>query len=122
MEERMKRQQLAINSVYTRQKDLVEALDAYASAGFRQVEFVLPLVKEWMAAGHGLDEVRGLLRERGLRPIGGFQTHVACFEQGEARQANHALHLENARLIHDLGGGTLVVGTDGPREAVADRM
>ena len=33
----MKREQLAINSVSTRQKGLVEALDAYAAAGFRQM-------------------------------------------------------------------------------------
>ena len=29
---------------------------------------------------------------------------------------NHALHLHNAELIHQLGGGTLVVGTDGPTQ------
>jgi 2-keto-myo-inositol isomerase len=113
----VKREQLAINSVSTRQKDLVEALDAYAAAGFRQVEFVLPLVKDWLAEGHTVDDVRGLLAERNLRAIGGFQTHVACFAAGEARQTNHELHLTNARLIHDLGGGTLVVGTDGPQAA-----
>src|SRR6185312_14089952 len=101
--------QLAINSVSTRQKDLVEALDAYAAAGFRQVEFVLPLVKDWLAEGHTVDDVRGLLKERNLRAIGGFQTHVACFASAEARQANHELNLANAQLIHDLGGGTLVV-------------
>ena len=58
-----------------------------------------------------------LLEERGLRAIGGFQTHVACFAPDEARQANREIHLANARLIHDLGGGTLVVGTDGPQGA-----
>src|SRR5579859_833702 len=115
MESGMKREQLAINSVSTRHSGLVEALDAYAGAGFRQVEFVLPLVKDWLGQGHGVDEVRRLLEERGLRAIGGFEAHVACFAPEESRQSNHELHLTNARLIHDLGGGTLVVGTDGPR-------
>jgi len=115
----MKREQLAINSVSTRHADLVEALDAYAGAGFRQVEFVLPHVKDWMAAGHSLDDVRLLLAERGLRCIGGFQAHVQCFGDAETRAANLELHLANAQLIHDLGGGTLVVGTDGPPAGAA---
>ncbi len=118
----MKREKLAINSVSTRQADLVQALDAYAAAGFRQVEFVLPLVKDWLAAGHTVDDARGLLKERNLRAIGGFQTHVACFAPPEARQANHEIHLANAQLIHDLGGGTLVVGTDGPQAAEREAM
>jgi sugar phosphate isomerase/epimerase len=113
----MKKEQLAINSVSTRQGDLVEALDAYAAAGFRQVEFVLPLVKDWLARDHDVTDVRRLLEDRDLRAIGGFQTHVACFAPDDARQANHAIHLDNARLIHELGGGTLVVGTDGPQGA-----
>jgi 4-hydroxyphenylpyruvate dioxygenase len=111
----MRREQLAINSVSTRQSDLVEALDAYAAAGFRQVELLLPLVKDWLAKDHTVDDVRRLLEERGLRAIGGWQTHVACFAPPEARQANQEIHLTNARLIHDLGGRTLVVGTDGPQ-------
>jgi 4-hydroxyphenylpyruvate dioxygenase len=122
----MRREQLAINSVSTHQKDLVEALDAYAAAGFRRVEFVLPLVKEWLAAGHTVDEVRGLLEQRGLRAAGGFQSSVTCFAPLEAQRTNHDLHVANAQLIHDLGGGTLVVGTDGPpepdRQAMGDPL
>ncbi|MBC8075631.1 MAG: sugar phosphate isomerase/epimerase [Chloroflexales bacterium] len=110
----MRREQIAINSVSTRQRDLVEALDAYAAAGFRSVEFVLPLIKGWLAAGHTVADVRGLLEERGLRSIGGFEAPVVCFGEGTAQAANHALQRANAQLIHDLGGGTLVVGTDGP--------
>jgi 2-keto-myo-inositol isomerase len=110
----MQRSQLAINSVSTTHADLPQALSAYAQAGFSNVEFVLPLVKNWLAQGHSLDEVRSLLDSYHLRSIGGFQAAVECFSPPESQQANHALHLENARLIHELGGGTLVVGTDGP--------
>jgi 2-keto-myo-inositol isomerase len=110
----MKESQVAINSVSTRHADLVEALDAYASAGFQNVEFVLPHIKEWMKAGHSVEEVKKLLAERNLRSIGGFEASVECFSSPESQASNHALHLENARLIHELGGGTLVVGTDGP--------
>lgn len=110
----MREQQLAINSVSTRQSGLEEALAAYAAAGFTQVEFVLPLVKDWLAQGHGISDARALLDGHGLRPIGGFQVALECFSEPESQQANHAIQRENAELIHALGGGTLVVGTDGP--------
>ncbi len=110
----MRIEQLAINSVSTRHADLEEALAAYASAGFRNVEFVLPLVHEWLGTGHTVADVRRLLERHDLRAIGGFHIHVACFGDAEAQRANHATHLRNAALIHELGGGTLVVGTDGP--------
>ncbi len=113
----MKRSQLAINSVSTRQNNLEEALVAYAAAGFRNVEFVLPLVKDWMKQGHSVDDVHALLAKHHMKAIGGFQTHVECFTTPESRRANHAIHVENAQLIHALGGGTLVVGTDGPGQA-----
>lgn len=118
----MRREQLAINSVTTKHADLPAALDAYAGAGFRNVEFVLPLVKDWLAAGHSVADVRDALAKRNLRAIGGFQTHVVAFGDEAARAANHAIHLENARLIHELGGGTLVVGTDGPPQASVDAL
>ena len=110
----MKRSQLAINSVSTKQADLPAALSAYSKAGFSNVEFILPLVKDWLAQGHALEEVRNLLASHHLHSIGGFQAAVECFSAPEAQQANHTLHQQNARLIHELGGGTLVVGTDGP--------
>lgn len=116
----MNRAQLAINSVSTRHRDLEEALDAYAAAGFRNVEFVLPLVKDWLARGHTFQDARELLAARELRSIGGFETHLICFGAPEARWANHDLHLANARLIDALGGGTLVVGTDGPPQPLPD--
>ena len=112
----MRRTQLAINSVSTKQSGLEEALTAYASAGFRNVEFVLSHVKAYLAQGHSLDAVRHLLHQQQLNAIGGFETHVVCFGSQEAQQANHELVVENAQLIHDLGGGTLVVGTDGPSD------
>jgi 4-hydroxyphenylpyruvate dioxygenase len=115
----MQRAQLAINSVSTKQSGLEEALAAYAQAGFRNVEFVLPHVKAYLAQGHSLDAVRYLLQQQQLRAIGGFETSVACFGSREAQQTNHELLLKNAQLIHDLGGGTLVVGTDGPSESVS---
>lgn len=110
----MRTDQLAINSVTTRQADLPEALAAYANAGFRQVEFHLPLVHAWLDAGHTTADTRALIADHGLRCIGGFQTGVESFSTQLSQRTNHAIVLRNARILHDLGGGTLVVGTDGP--------
>ncbi len=118
----MQLSQIAINSVSTRQQSMEEALDAYAAAGFKNVEFVLPLVKGWLAQGHTTDDLRELLADRGLRAIGGFETGVECFSAPESQRANHEIHLTNARLIHDLGGGTLVVGTDGPPQPSVEAL
>ncbi len=112
----MQRSQLSINSVSTTHNGLEEALAAYASAGFRQVEFVMPLVKDYIAHNHTLADVRALLARYQLRSIGGFETHVVCFGAPDAQQANFDLLVNNARLIHELGGGTMVVGTDGPAQ------
>ena len=110
----MRPDQLAINSISTRQADLLAALTAYAAAGFRNVEFHLPLVRDWLAAGHTTGDTRDLIASHGLRCIGGFQLAVEAFSTQLAQRTNHAEHLRNARILHDLGGGTLVVGTDGP--------
>lgn len=109
----MKQSQLAIATVTTRQKDLVEALDAYAQAGFPNVEFVLTLVKDWLREGHSVEDVLQLLDERHMHCIGGFETTVTCFGTPEEIAANHALHVSNAKLVQQLGGRVMVVGTDG---------
>ncbi len=93
-----------------------EALDAYAAAGFRNVEFQLAPVKEWLAAGRDVTDWKRLLDERELRCIGGFEAGVLCFAEPAAMRANHELHIQNARLLHELGGGVMVVGTDGPEQ------
>jgi len=69
----MKVSQLAINTVSTRQSSLEEALEAYAAAGFRQVEFQLGHLKDWLALGHTVADVGVLLATYGLHCIGGFQ-------------------------------------------------
>lgn len=118
----MKRSHLGINSITTTNADLPEAVAAYAAAGFRNVEFHLPLVHSWIAAGHTVSDMRSLLADHDLRSIGGFHLAVECFSDADRQRANHAVHLENARLLHDLGGGTLVVGTDGPETAMLEAL
>lgn len=118
----MLRSQLAINSITTRQGSFEEALDAYSAAGFPQVEFHLPLLKDWLASGHSVDDAKRALTERNLTGIGGFQAPIECFSDTSAREQNRALHLENARLIDALGGGTLVMGTDGPATPSLDAL
>ena len=116
----MKRHQLAINSVSTIRAGLADSLAAYHVAGFRQVEFPLCHVREYLAQGHALVDVRRLLERYDMRCIGGFDTIVECFSPPEQRARNHARIVEAAEFLADLGGSRMVVGTDGPPELPAD--
>jgi 2-keto-myo-inositol isomerase len=111
----MRADQIAINSVSTKHDSLDEALPAYAAAGFKQVEFVIPQIKQWFSAqpGRTVKEFKALLDKQGLRSIGGFETIIQSFGDEDSRKQNHELHVRNAELIDALGGGTIVVGTDG---------
>lgn len=116
----MKRSQLAINSVSTRHENLEEALAAYVGAGFQNVEFMLGHVKEYLQRGHGATDARRLIESHGLKCIGGFECGLEAFSGAEQRAKNHALIVANARLLAELGGTSLVVGTDGPVAPVGD--
>jgi 2-keto-myo-inositol isomerase len=123
----MKLNQIAINSVSTKQADIEEALKAYAAAGFTQVEFVIPQVKAWLAAAPGRTskDVKALLDKHKMKCIGGFETTLQAFGDPAARKANHALHAANAKLISELSGGapaTIVVGTDGDEKNNLDTL
>jgi 2-keto-myo-inositol isomerase len=107
----MQHAQLAINSITTRHADLPEALAAYAEAGFPNVEPHLPLVHAWLDAGHTTGDTRDLIHSHGLRCIGGFHLPIECFSTQLSQRTNHAINLRNARILHDLGGSTLVVGS-----------
>jgi 2-keto-myo-inositol isomerase len=112
----MKAEQLAINSQCTSHRNLEEALDAYAAAGFRNVEPHLNLVKDWLDDGHTVEQTRELFESRGLRVVASSQLEVACFGSPDARLPNLRANAANARLVHDLGGDKLIVGTDGPEQ------
>jgi len=112
----MKTTQLAINSVSTIRADLEECLAAYHAAGFRNVEFMLRHVRDYIAQNHTVEDVRALLEKNELHCIGGFETGVECFSPPDQRAANHARILENAQLLSALGAKCMVVGTDGPAD------
>lgn len=112
----MNRSQLAINAVTVSldAQNLPDALAAFAAAGFTQLEFQLGQVRTWLAAGHTVEEAKALLDANGLTLLGGFELGLEAFSSPAAREANLAAQVANARLIDALGGGMLVVGTDGP--------
>lgn len=113
----MKPEQFAIASVSTSQPSLDEVLAAYAQAGFGRVEFALSHIKPWLAEGRTPSDLKRELDRLSLRCIGGFETTLSCFADEEARRSNIDLHVANAQLLAELGGGTMVVGTDGPRNS-----
>jgi 2-keto-myo-inositol isomerase len=112
----MKAEQLTINSQCTFHWNLEEAADAYAAAGFRNVEPHLNLVKDWLDDGHTIDEARELFESRGLRVVASSQLEVMSFGSPDARISNLRANAENARLIHELGADKMIVGTDGPEQ------
>jgi 2-keto-myo-inositol isomerase len=112
----MKAEQLAINSQCTFHWNLEEALDAYAAAGFRNVEPHLNLVKNWLDDGHTVDEAQRLFEERNLSVVASSQLEVMCFGSPDARMPNLRANTENARLIRELGADKMIVGTDGPEQ------
>jgi 4-hydroxyphenylpyruvate dioxygenase len=111
----MKADRLAINSQCTFQHNLEEALDAYAAAGFRNVEPHLNLVKDWLD-GHTVDDTRRLFEERDLSLVASSQLEVMCFGSPDARLPNLMANAENVRLIRELGADKMIVGTDGPEQ------
>lgn len=113
----MKTEQIAINAVSTKAAPLDEMLRVYAAAGFRSVEFPLGIIKTHLSKGHTTDDVKKLLAANNQKLIGGFEAEVKCFASPAEMAANHEFHRANARLIANIaGGGTLVVGTDGPAQ------
>jgi len=109
----MKKSQLGINTVSMDFSDFPASLKAVRGAGFEKIEFVLSHVKNYLKLGHSITDVRGLLDQNGLQCLGGFETHLECFNPDRA--ANHRLCVDNAGLLAALGGKNLVVGTDGPK-------
>ena len=116
----MRREQLAINSVSTRQADLETCLAAYQKAGFANVEF--RLVRDYLEKGHSRADARRLLDDFGLSCVGGFETGLVCFGSGKERTANHDRIADNSELLAQLGASTMVVGTDGPSEDMDDPL
>ena len=111
----MRTEQLAINTVSTARPAFERTLKAYADAGFRRIEFTLPFLKEWLAAGSRTpQDALELLREYGLSSCGGFEAPVKAFAEPAEQEQNRALLIANAKLLDALGGGVMVVGTDGP--------
>jgi 2-keto-myo-inositol isomerase len=118
----MKAEQLAINSQCTSHRNLEEALDAYAAAGFRNVEPHLNLVKDWLDDGHTVEQTRELFEARGLRIVASSQLEVACFGSPDALLPNLRANAANAGLVQDLGGNKLIVGTDGPEQVSIEAL
>ncbi len=119
----MKPGQIAINSVSTAHPSFEETLKAYADAGFRQVEFVIPQIKKWMQAkNRTAAEGNALLQEYNLRGVGGFEAGIEVFSDEASRKKNHELLINNGKLLAELGGGVMVIGTDGPKQPSVEAL
>jgi 4-hydroxyphenylpyruvate dioxygenase len=118
----LKAEQLAIHSLSTSHRNLEEALDAYAAAGFRNLEPYLPLVKAWMEDGYTTEQTRELLGSYGLQVIASSELAVECFHASDVLLPNLRANAQNARLIAELGGSAMIVHTDGPEQVTAGSL
>lgn len=118
----MRTEQLTINSQCTFHWNLEEALDAYATAGFRYVESYLPLIKAWLEDGHTVEQTRELFDSHGLQLIASSELAVECFHASDVLLPNLRANVENARLISELGDSAMIVYTDGPEQVTADSL
>lgn len=111
--------QIAINTITIKQAAFEECVAAIAAAGFKLVEFHIPLVKNWMKEkSRTVADAKAFLDKHGLRCVGGFETHCVVFDE-KTRKENHALLIANAKFLAELSGGAktvMVVGTDGPEK------
>ena len=105
-----------MHSLTTKHRNLEEALEAYAAAGFRYVEPYLPLVKAWLDDGHTVEQTRKLLGSLGLQIISSSELAVECFHASDVLLSNLRANTENVRLIAELGGRAMIVHTDGPEQ------
>jgi 2-keto-myo-inositol isomerase len=108
--------QIAINTISTARPSFDATLQAYANAGFKQIEFNIPFIKEYLQTGKSVADVKALLSEYRLTSIGGFEAAAVVFGDEKARAENQQLLVGNANLLAELGGGVMVAGTDGPEK------
>src|SRR5215211_3693002 len=118
----MKAEQPAVHSLSTSHRNLEEALDAYAAAGFQNVEPYLPLVKAWIEDGHTVEQARELFDPYGLRFIASSELAVECFHASDVLLPNLRANAKDARLIAELGGSAMIVHTDGPEQVTAGSL
>ena len=111
-----------MHSLTTKHRNLEEALEAYAAAGFRHVEPYLPLVKAWLEDGHTIDGTRGLLDSLDLKLVASSELAVECFHASDVLLTNLRANAENARLIGELGGEAMIVHTDGPEQVKPESL
>jgi len=71
---------------------------------------------DYMKTGKTLADVKNLLEKNKLKCIGGFYCGIEAFSSPESQKKNHDTIYEMAKLVHDLGGTNLVIGTDGPED------
>lgn len=119
----MKAEQLAMHSLSAGQRNLEEALEAYAAAGFTSAEVYLSLIKAYLDDGHTVEQTRELFDSYGIRFVGGNEAMpVECFHSPDVLLPSLRAHAGNLRLIHDLGGSKMVVGTDGPEQMSVESL
>lgn len=103
---------LAINQATTMKTDFETDIRAYSKAGFESIEIWLPKLKKYLSEGGSLSQVKKLLTENNLKPVGAcFQANLMLFS-GKPQEEVMKEFSENLEICRSLEIPILIVPAD----------
>ncbi|HOK80799.1 MAG TPA: sugar phosphate isomerase/epimerase family protein [bacterium] len=109
----------AINQATTMKADFATDVKAYARAGFDSMEIWLPKLKDYLKMTT-LADVKKLLTEQKIKPVGACYQNNLMFSQGELRQQATKEFMEKLEICNELEIPVLVVPGDNPPVPVTE--
>ena len=94
-------------------------VDAYALAGWAAIEIWLTKLETYLER-HSVDDVRKLLEDREIQPIGAASQGGLLLSRDAERRVHWELFRRRLDFLRELGVPTLVVAADFTREVVAE--
>ncbi|MCM8816595.1 MAG: sugar phosphate isomerase/epimerase [Candidatus Omnitrophica bacterium] len=102
----------AINQATTMKTDFAKDIEAYSNAGFTAIEIWLPKLKEYLGKGGSLSDVKKMLGNSGLKPIGACYQAGLMFPSGKTKKEVMKEFSENLEICGHLEIPVLIVPAD----------
>ena len=103
---------LGLNTVSLKFTNLEAVAAACAAAGFRTIECPLDQIRGELKKGMTPAQARAIINGHKLTVSGGFNQNLIGLGTPAEIATSQDQHVQNAELIAQLGGTTMVVGTD----------
>lgn len=103
---------LGLNTVSLKFTNLEEVAAGCAAAGFRTIECPLDQIRGELKKGMTPAQARAIINGHKLTVSGGFNQNLIGLGTPAEIATSQDQHVQNAELIAQLGGATMVVGTD----------